>query len=89
MLLCGVNGSSIRATISTAGSAAFCGTVPRTMREGMDTLECERLREFLAGLVEPIVLDPVAETLAITYRLAAEGRVKLASPAGFEPAYLP
>lgn len=61
----------------------------RALREEMETLDRDRLRDFLVGLVETIVLDAVAETLVITYRLSAATRVRVASPAGFEPAYLP
>ncbi len=61
----------------------------RSLREEMESLDRDRLREFLAGLVEQIVLDAAAQTFVVTYRLTAATRVRLASPAGFEPAYLP
>jgi hypothetical protein len=61
----------------------------RSLREEVLTLDRVKVRDFLTALVQAVVLDADAQTLVITDRLAALTRVRLASPAGFEPAYLP
>lgn len=68
----------------TSMTNAQVARLMRTLREEMDTLDRERLREFLAGLVDQVVLDAAAATLVITYRLSAATRVRLASPGSSE-----
>ena len=46
------------------------------LRDETDALDRDRQREFRIGLVDIVVLDAVAETLAFTYRLSATTRVR-------------
>lgn len=51
------------------------------LAEDMATLERDRLKDFLGGFIERIVLDPATRAGSIRYRIGASG-VKVASPRG-------
>ncbi len=59
-----------------------------TLAEDMAALDREHLKDFLAGMIEEISLDPATRSGEIRYRIGASG-VKLASPRGFEPRFIP
>ena len=46
-------------------------------------------KNMLRGFIDKIRLDPADMACHITYRIPVTTRNKLASPAGFEPAYSP
>ena len=59
------------------------------LAEDMAALDRDHLKDFIGTLVEEIILDPATRAGAIRYRIAQRSGVKLASPRGFEPRYLP
>ena len=61
--------------------------VMRGLAEDMESLDRDRLKDFVRGLLDKIELDAAAATFQLSYRLNAGDRV--ASPPGFEPGYSP
>ncbi|WP_300453175.1 D-aminoacyl-tRNA deacylase [Accumulibacter sp.] len=59
----------------------------RALAEDVETIDRDRLKDFVRGLLEKVEIDLDASTFRISYRLSAGDRV--ASPRGFEPRYLP
>ncbi len=59
------------------------------LAEDMATLDRDHLKDFLGALIEEIILDPATRAGAIRYRIAQRSGVKLASPRGFEPRFIP
>ena len=66
---------------------AQVGRVMRGLAEDMESLDRDRLKDFVRGLLDKIELDAAAATFQLSYRLNAGDRV--ASPPGFEPGYSP
>ncbi len=66
-------------------------TLLEDMRYQQEQGATRQLRETVASVIDKMELDGSAEARNICYRIALlrERRVSLASPAGFEPAYLP
>ena len=59
------------------------------LAEDMAALDRDHLKDFLGTLVEEIILDPATRAGSIRYRIAHRSGVKLASPRGFEPRFIP
>ena len=59
----------------------------RGLAEDIEALDRDRLKDFVAGLLEKVELDLQAQTLQLSYRLSAGNLV--ASPRGFEPRFIP
>ena len=60
-----------------------------TLAEDMAALDRDHLKDFLGTLIEEVILDPATRAGAIRYRIAQRSGVKLASPRGFEPRFIP
>jgi hypothetical protein len=58
------------------------------LAEDMASLDREHLKDFIGTLIEAIYLDPATCAGEIRYRIGASG-VKLATPRGFEPRFIP
>ena len=59
------------------------------LADDVATLDRDHLKDFIGTLIEGIYLDPATRAGAIRYRISQRSGVKLASPRGFEPRYLP
>ncbi len=66
---------------------AHVAKIMDSMAEDIESLERDRLKEFVRGMLEKIELDVANATVQLVYRLNAGFR--LASPRGFEPRYSP
>ena len=58
------------------------------LAEDMAALDRDHLKDFLGGIIKEVILDPATRAGEIRYRIGTSG-VKLASPRGFEPRFIP
>ena len=77
--------------ISEGDVRRMLATLLEEIRYQQESGATRQLREALTSIIDKVELDGSAETCTIHYQmtLPREGGVSLASPAGFEPAYLP
>ena len=64
-------------------------TMLSRLADEMRLYERADLRDFLGSILDRVELDPNASTLQVCYRIPLRSGLNVASPAGFEPAYLP